>query len=41
MRLGPNKEENLYKVCNYKNIQLLWAKDNLSKCAQDKLLSIH
>ena len=39
--LDLTKEENLYKVCNYKNIQLLWAKDNLSKCAQDKLLSIH
>lgn len=36
-----SQEENLYKVCNYSNLRPLWDTDNISKCAQDKLLSIH
>ena len=36
-----SQEENLYKVCNYNNLRPLWDTDNISKCAQDKLLSIH
>lgn len=36
-----SQEENLYKACNYNNLRPLWNTDNISKCAQDRLLSIH